>query len=49
MSDAQKKMFLAWDKMHPVDAWECERARRIQKLQKNKNRFVKEACEKAGL
>ena len=49
MSDAQKKMMEAWDKMHPVDAWECERARRIHKLQKNENRFVKEACEKAGL
>ena len=49
MSDAQKKMMVAWDKMHPVDAWECERNRRIQKLQKNENRFVKEACEKAGL
>ena len=49
MSDAQKKMMVAWDKMHPVDAWECERARRIQKLQKNENRFVKERCEKEGL
>ena len=49
MSDAQKKMMVAWDKMHPVDAWECERARRIQNLQKNENRVVKERCEKEGL
>ena len=49
MSDAQRKMFEAWDKMYPVDQWECERNRRIEKLQKNENRFVKEACEKAGL
>lgn len=48
MSDTQKKMMQAWDKVHPVDAWECERERRIEKLQKNANRFVKEACEKAG-
>ena len=49
MSDATKKMMQAWDKMYPVDVWECERARRIEKLQGNENRFVKEACEKAGL
>lgn len=49
MSDSQKKMMVAWDKMHPVDEWECERARRIEKLQGNTNRLVKEACEKAGL
>ena len=49
MSDATKKMMQAWDKMYPVDAWECERTRRIEKLQGNTNRFVKEACEKAGL
>ena len=49
MSDATKKMMLAWNKMHPVDAWECERARRIEKLQGNANRIVKEACENEGL
>ncbi|MBO7484010.1 MAG: endonuclease [Alphaproteobacteria bacterium] len=49
MSDSQKKMFEAWDKAHPVDAWECERARRIEKLQGNSNPFVKELCEKEGL
>lgn len=49
ISDSQKKMFAAWDKMHPVNAWECERARRIEKLQGNTNRFVKEPCEKLGL
>ena len=49
MSGSMKKMMRAWDKMYPVDAWECERARRIQKQQKNTNRFVNEACEKTGL
>lgn len=49
MSDSQKKMMMAWDKTHPVDAWECERARRIEKLQGNKNKIVIEQCEKTGL
>ena len=49
MSDAQRKMMHAWDKTYPVDAWECERARRIEKLQGNKNHFVIDSCEKAGL
>lgn len=39
----------AWNKMHPVDEWECLRARRIEALQGNENKFVKEACEKAGM
>ena len=49
MSDTSKKMMQAWDKMYPVDAWECEREKRIEKLQKNANRFVVEACQKAGM
>ena len=32
-----------------ADQWECTRAQRIQKIQKNENRFVTEACRKAGL
>ena len=39
----------AWDKMYPVDAWECKRAQRIEKIQKNENSFVKEACIKVNL
>lgn len=39
----------AWDKMYPVDAWECTRARRIERLQGNENPFVKERCQEAGL
>lgn len=45
----QKKLFMAWDKMFPVDKWECERQRRIEKLQGNSNDIVKNKCEKAGL
>ena len=49
MSRQQKQLMDAWDKMYPVDAWECERARRIEKIQKNRNEIVAKACEKAGL
>ena len=35
--------------MYPVDAWECLRAKRIERIQGNENPFVKEACRKAGL
>lgn len=49
MSRQQKQLMDAWDKMYPVDAWECERARRIERIQKNRNEIVAKACEKAGL
>ena len=34
-------MFVSWDKQEPVDAWERERNKRIEKLQGNRNLFVK--------
>jgi len=46
---ASKKLFDAWDRQDPVDAWECERAKRIEKIQGNENSIVKSACKKAGL
>ena len=49
LSNAQMKLMTAWDKMYPVDAWECLRAKRIERIQGNENPFVKEACRKAGL
>ncbi len=49
LSRQQEQLFNAWNKMYPVDQWECTRAKRIEKLQGNENRFVKEPCEKAGL
>lgn len=48
MSDSTRKLMMAWDKMYPVDEWECERAKRIEKLQGNENRFVKSKCEEMG-
>lgn len=44
MSDKQRKLMDSWDKMYPVDEWECKRAKRIEKIQGNKNKFVKEKC-----
>lgn len=49
LSRQQEQLFRAWDKMYPVDQWECTRAKRIERLQGNENRFVKEPCQQAGL
>ena len=49
ISKKNRKLFQAWDKEDPVDAWECERCRRIEKIQKNENPFVKKACVEKGL
>ena len=49
LSAADRKLMDAWNKMYPVNAWECLRAQRIEKIQKNENSFVKEACRNAGL
>lgn len=49
LSKQQARLFEAWDRMFPVDEWECERAVRIEKLQGNANEIVKSRCEKAGL
>lgn len=45
----QKKLFEAWDRQFPVDEWECTRAKRIEQIQGNANRFVREPCIAAGL
>lgn len=49
MSRQQQQLMDAWNRMYPVDAWECARARRIEKLQGNENRAVKLPCQAAGL
>ena len=38
------KLFEAWHKSDPVDEWECERARRIEKIQGNRNEIVLKKC-----
>lgn len=49
LSRQEQQLFDAWDKTYPVDTWECERERRIAKLQGNANPVTREACRKAGL
>lgn len=41
ISNKNRKLFEAWAKSDPVDDWERERARRIERLQGNHNKFVK--------
>ena len=45
ISKKNRKLFQAWDKEDPVDAWECERCKRIEGIQKNENPFVKKVCQ----
>ncbi|MDO5531895.1 endonuclease [Sutterella sp.] len=49
ISRQQRQLMEAWSKMYAPDAWECTRAKRIQKIQGNENKFVTEACRRAGL
>ncbi len=49
ISDKNEKLFVAWNKMDPVDQWECKRNRLIEKIQGNENTIVKQACDAAGL
>lgn len=41
LSRQTRRLFEVWNKEDPVDAWERERARRIEKIQGNLNPFVK--------
>ena len=44
ISKKNKKIFEAWNKSDPVDVWECERAKRIEKIQGNRNEIVMGNC-----
>ena len=39
-----KNLFDGWNQSDPVDEWECERARRIEKIQGNRNKVVMVDC-----
>ena len=41
ISKQERKLFKAWDKLDPVDKWEIERNKRIEKIQGNRNKFIK--------
>lgn len=45
MSNSQRHLMEAWDRLYPVTEWECERACRIYKIQKNKNKIMEKRCK----
>jgi deoxyribonuclease I len=45
VGDKNKKLFQAWDKLDPVDKWECIRDKRIFNLQGDHNSFVYGKCQ----
>jgi len=47
VGNKRRRLFEAWSKTDPVDAWECERARRIAKVQGNVNWVVEALCREA--
>ncbi|ABM04301.1 Deoxyribonuclease I [Psychromonas ingrahamii 37] len=49
MSKSQKQLMNAWDKMYPVNEWECKRAKKITSLQGGDNNVVKLRCTDKGL
>ena len=44
ISKKNRKLFDAWNKSDPVDEWECERAKRIENIQGNRNEVVLNDC-----
>lgn len=44
-----RRLLSQWDKADPVDAWECERCKRIENIQGNPNPILRQACQEAGL
>ena len=49
MNDRTRKMINSWNERYPATEWECIRAARIERIQKNPNPFVIDACRRAGL
>ena len=45
ISKKNRSMFEEWNRSDPVDEWECERARKIEKIQGNRNDIVLESCK----
>jgi deoxyribonuclease-1 len=44
VSNKNRKLFEAWDKMHPIEPWECELYRQIKEAQGNENPVLAERC-----
>jgi deoxyribonuclease-1 len=49
ISDKNQKLFQAWDKLHPIEAWECDLYQKIKKVQKNDNPILRERCLSVNL
>ena len=45
ISKKNRKLFNTWDRSDPVDQWECERTRRIEMIQGNRNEIVIGRCK----
>jgi deoxyribonuclease-1 len=44
ISRKNRKLFEAWNRLHPVTDWECARAKKIEAVQGNPNPVMKAAC-----
>ena len=44
ISKKNRAMFEEWNRSDPVDEWECERTRRIERIQGNRNEVVMRDC-----
>ena len=44
ISKKNRKLFESWNKSDPVNEWECERAKRIENIQGNRNEIVRVNC-----
>lgn len=49
MSKPQQQLMKAWDRMYPVNIWECARAKKITDLQKSENNVVRGRCKSVGI
>ncbi|WP_281355546.1 endonuclease [Vibrio agarilyticus] len=48
LSSSQRQLMQAWDRQYPVTPWECERDKRIFRVQGNHNPFVASQCAARG-
>lgn len=46
LSRQQTQLMTAWSKLYPVNSWECERDKRIARVQGNHNPYVQQACQR---
>ena len=44
ISKKNRNLFESWNQSDPVDEWECERAKRIERIQGNRNEEVMGSC-----